>query len=170
MIAIWVVLGVLACFGLVVLFGAPYVPTLQPELRTAFKTLYPVRKKDVIVDLGSGDGRVLMEAVRHGATGIGYELNPFLVLVSRVRLRSKAVVQLRDMWSVRMPAGTTLIYVFTVSRDVRRLSRFVQAHADRHGQALHVMTFGPQFTDRTPIRTLRGHALYEIQPSQRRSA
>lgn len=170
MITVIVALCVLGSFGLIVFFGAPYVPTLSVELKRAFTELYAVGKNDVVVDLGSGDGRVLKEAVRHGASGVGYELNPFLFVISKLRVRSKAVVHLRDMWSVTLPANTTLVYVFTVSRDVGKLSRFIQKQVDANGRGLHVMTFGPQFIDRKPVKTLRGHALYEIEPSQHRSA
>jgi hypothetical protein len=170
MILLGIALGVLACFGFVVLFGAPYVPTLSTELRSAFIDLYELKKNDVVVDLGSGDGRVLREATKHGAKGYGYELNPLLVLLSRVRLGRRATIQLRDMWSVTLPADTTLVYVFTVSRDTKRLSRFLQKQADARGQAIHVMTFGPTFAHRQPVASLRGHSLYEIQPMQQRSA
>lgn len=170
MIVLWVAFAIVACFGVVALFGAPYVPTLQPELRAAFRLLYKVGPRDVVVDLGSGDGRVLLEAVRQGARGVGYELNPFLAAISRLRVRSGAVIHMRDMWGAVLPVETTLVYVFTVSRDVRRLSKLVQSHADTHGCAFHVMTFGPPLKDRTPLRTLRGHSLYEIHPIQGRSA
>lgn len=166
MIILWVLLAILVCFGFVVVFGAPYVPTLNHELREAFSKLYPVARGDVIVDLGSGDGRVLAEATKHGARGVGYELNPLLVMLSKARLRSRATVQLRDMWNVGLPPETTLVYVFTVSRDTRRLSKFLQRQANQNMRAFHVMTFGPTFRDRTPVATLRGHALYEIQPMQ----
>ena len=38
---------------------------------------------DVVVDLGSGDGRTVIGAARHGARGIGVEFNPDLVEHSR---------------------------------------------------------------------------------------
>jgi SAM-dependent methyltransferase len=37
-----------------------------------------------VIDLGSGDGRVVMEARRRGYRAIGYEINPGLVAVSMV--------------------------------------------------------------------------------------
>ena len=166
MIVLWLVVGLLGLFGFVAFFGAPYVPTLNAELKRAFTELYPLKPSDVVVDLGSGDGRVLLEASRHGAKGYGYELNPLLVLISKLRLGSKADIQLADMWSATLPAQTTLVYVFTVSRDSQRLGRFLQAHADRQAKLVRVMTFGPTLVDYVPVKTHRGHSLYEIHPLQ----
>jgi SAM-dependent methyltransferase len=164
MILVWIAVGVLALFGLSAFVGAPYVPTLQAELRRAFTKLYPVGKRDVVVDLGAGDGRVLIEAVRCGARAYGYEINPLLVLIAKLRLKSSATVQLADMWSVKLPPDTTLVYIFTVSRDSKRLGRYLQAHADTAKRPLRVMTFGPKLVDHEPVNVHRGHSLYEIQP------
>lgn len=170
MILLWVIVTILMCFGFVVLFGAPYVPTLNKELQQAFDELYKLDDQDVVVDLGSGDGRVLREAAKRGARGFGYELNPLLVVFSKLRLRTVATIRMQDMWRVTLPAATTLVYVFTVSRDGRRVSKYVQSQADKQRRSFHVMTFGPQLKDRQPVAILRGHSLYEIRPMQRRSA
>ncbi len=37
-----------------------------------------------LVDLGSGDGRIVIAAAKHGIAAIGYELNYPLVLYSRL--------------------------------------------------------------------------------------
>lgn len=39
------------------------------------------------VDLGSGDGRIVVALARAGAQAHGYEINPLLVLASRLRVR-----------------------------------------------------------------------------------
>lgn len=66
--------------------GAPFLPVRKFDIEDAFE-LAPVGPEDVVIDLGSGDGRILEEAAKRGATVIGYELNPFLVWYSRHRLR-----------------------------------------------------------------------------------
>ena len=55
-------------FLLTALFGAPYVPTQKKQIESAFTKLRPFKKNDVLVDLGSGDGVVLDEAIRAGAS------------------------------------------------------------------------------------------------------
>ncbi len=166
MILFWIVVGVVFLFGFVVAFGAPYVPSLRGEVRSAFENLYDVGKDDLVVDLGSGDGQVLLEATRRGAGGYGYELNPLLVAISMLRLRGKATIKLADMWTISLPKNTSLVYVFSVSRDSRRLGTFLQRQADEHDTMLRVMTFGTGLVDFEPTKSLNAHNLYEIHPSR----
>ena len=42
--------------------------------------LAQIKKNETVVDLGSGDGRLLFASAKKGAYAIGYELNPFMVL------------------------------------------------------------------------------------------
>jgi hypothetical protein len=154
----------IATFGFVVAFGAPYVPSLHKEVRSAFKDLYAVTSKDVIVDLGSGDGQVLLEATKRGATGYGYELNPLLVMISKLRLGKKASISLHDMWQVRLPETTTLVYLFIVTRDSKRMSRYLQTQVNERGRMLRVMTFGSGLKGFEPVKILKAHSLYEIWP------
>ena len=56
--------------------------------------LAKVTKKDVIYDLGSGDGTALMvAATEYGATGVGIEIDPFRVFVSRIVISLKHLQQ-----------------------------------------------------------------------------
>lgn len=160
--------GVVLLFGFVVIFGAPYVPSHAREVRRSFKDLYRVGKDDTVVDLGSGDGVVLKEAVRSGAQAYGYELNPILVLLTKLRLlrMARAQVRLADMWRTPLPDTTTLVYVFSVSRDSARLARHLQRETDRLGRPIHVMTYGVGLKGREALRASRGHILYEMVPLQ----
>jgi hypothetical protein len=164
MIIIWLFAAVVFVFGFVVAFGAPYLPSLRQEVRTAFTKLYRVTKDDVVVDLGSGDGVVLLEAARHGARGYGYELNPVLVFISKLRVRRMATVELANMWTVKLPDDTTLVYCFSVTRDSRRLGKMLQSEANRLKRMVRVMTFGTGLKDFSPVGQLNAHSLYEIHP------
>lgn len=169
---ILIALAVVLTFGFVVAFGAPYVPSHTREVRRSFTQLYPVGEHDVVVDLGAGDGRVVLEAARRGATAYGVELNPLLVLFSKLRLAGVAGthVVLGDMWSYRLPSDTTLVYAFSVSRDGAKLARHLQAEAERLGRPLHVMMYGSTLKGPQPIRASRGHTLYELAPLQGKEA
>ncbi|HSC70018.1 MAG TPA: methyltransferase domain-containing protein [Candidatus Methylomirabilis sp.] len=58
---------------------APFVVTPLDVVQEMLK-LAEVRPDDVIYDLGSGDGRIVITAAReYGAKGIGFELEPDLV-------------------------------------------------------------------------------------------
>jgi 16S rRNA A1518/A1519 N6-dimethyltransferase RsmA/KsgA/DIM1 with predicted DNA glycosylase/AP lyase activity len=47
--------------------------------------LASVGPADTVMDLGSGDGRIVMEAARRGAQGIGVEIDAQLIAQSRAR-------------------------------------------------------------------------------------
>jgi len=54
----------------------PYVPT-PPEIVRSMLQLAGVHKGDVVIDLGCGDGRIVVTAASEfGARGVGYDLNP----------------------------------------------------------------------------------------------
>jgi SAM-dependent methyltransferase len=56
-----------------------YVPTPQPVV-DAMLELAAVRATDVVYDLGSGDGRIVITAAKkYGARGVGVEIVPALV-------------------------------------------------------------------------------------------
>jgi DNA modification methylase len=74
-IAIFVLL---LAFGGVILRGAPYVPTLDPQARAALELL-DLKPGQTLLELGSGDGKILVVAARAGLHVVGIELNPFLV-------------------------------------------------------------------------------------------
>ncbi|MGE0359090.1 MAG: cyclopropane-fatty-acyl-phospholipid synthase family protein [Vicinamibacterales bacterium] len=60
-----------------------FTPTRQ-LVAEAMLDLAGTRAEDVVYDLGSGDGRlVILAAQRHGARGVGYELQAPLVALSR---------------------------------------------------------------------------------------
>ena len=57
----------------------PYVPT-PPEVVAQMLALAAPTRNDVLYDLGSGDGRIVIEAARRfGTRGVGVDLNPVRV-------------------------------------------------------------------------------------------
>ena len=153
-------------FGFVVAFGAPYVPSLGKEVRNAFKELFPISDKDTVVDLGSGDGSVLLAASKAGAHCVGVELNPALVIISRLRLGKRAEIRLGNMWLMELPPQTTLVYAFVVSRDTKRLKKYMHAEANRLKKDITLMTFGAMLPDIKPLRIRKAHSLYVFRPLQ----
>jgi SAM-dependent methyltransferase len=68
-----------------------FVPTWQPVVYQMLE-LAGVTKDDVVYDLGSGDGRiVVLAAQKYGARGVGVELDPRLVEISRQVARDAQV-------------------------------------------------------------------------------
>ncbi len=69
----------------------PYVPT-PTEVVARMLTMAGVNKNDLLYDLGSGDGRIVITAAReYGARGIGYDLNPKRIKESNENARKAGV-------------------------------------------------------------------------------
>ena len=71
-----------------------------------------------MVDLGSGDGRLVIACARAGANVIGLELNPFLVWLSRLlvrqaRVQERAMVRRVNFWHQDL-SNFSLVLVFGV--------------------------------------------------------
>lgn len=75
----------------------------KKELIKPFEKL-KLSKNDILADIGSGDGVVLKTVSNFSAKSIGFEINPFLVLISKIRLRnSKKYTNLFSKFLVRLP-------------------------------------------------------------------
>ncbi len=71
--------------------GAPYVPTPHHVARKMLQ-LGNVTSNDVVYDLGSGDGRiVIMAAKEFGARGVGVEIDSALIQRARRKAREAGV-------------------------------------------------------------------------------
>lgn len=162
---LWTVVGIFFVFGIVVFRGAPYVPTKRSPLQDAFDRLYPLGADDVLVDIGSGDGVVLREAAKRGARAVGYELNPLLVLISRVLSRSSLIkIHFRDFWLATLPADTTLIYTFGESRDIKKMYAKAADTATLYGKEVYFMSFGFPVPGERAIKKDGMFFLYRLKP------
>ena len=68
------------------IFGAPFVRSDKKRTATMLECA-AIKPGEIVYDLGSGDGSLMIEAARHGAHAIGVEINPFLTWYSRWRIR-----------------------------------------------------------------------------------
>jgi hypothetical protein len=172
MIWILVIGTVVIFFGFAVFFGAPYVPSKKKYIRRAFEQLYPLGPRDVLVDIGSGDGVVLRTASEKGARAVGYEINPLLVLISRVLSAGdgRVSVRLANFWHAELPTKTTVAYIFSVSRDGNKLMRKMQAEADRLKKPLSLMCYGSPLKGVSAEKAFEAYHLYKFHPLQGRQA
>jgi SAM-dependent methyltransferase len=76
---------------------APYVPTPQ-EVVDRMLELAEVGRDDVVYDLGSGDGRIVMTAARtYGVKAVGFEIDPSLVKLSRDNVKDAGLEHLVEI-------------------------------------------------------------------------
>jgi precorrin-6B methylase 2 len=69
-----------------------WVPTPE-ELIKAMLDMAKVTPQDYVIDLGSGDGRIVIAAARRGATALGVEYNPDMVELSKANAAKEGVSQ-----------------------------------------------------------------------------
>jgi hypothetical protein len=74
----------------------PFVPTPQ-DVVDAMIELADVKQDDVVYDLGSGDGRIVIAAAKKGAKAVGFEVDPQLVTQSRENILKAAVENLAEI-------------------------------------------------------------------------
>lgn len=172
MIWFWLLFAIVFIFGFVVFRGAPYVPSRTKELAKAFDELYLLSERDVLVDIGSGDGIVLREAEKRGARAIGYELNPLLVMVSRLLSRHRPRIQTRlaDFWFVQLPPETTVVYVFGESRDITKMANKVANEARRLNKPLAFISYGFVVPNVQHVKKVGAYYLYQFNSLQRDEA
>lgn len=116
------IFAVLIAFGGVLLRGAPYLPTLEKQALTALDLL-ELKPGQTLLELGSGDGKVLVLAARAGLNVVGIELNPFLVLVSWLRTRryrKQVRIVWGDFWRLEWPSCDG-VFVFLLGRFMPKL-------------------------------------------------
>lgn len=82
--------------------GAIYDPSTLAKSEIIAE-LAGVEPGEQAADLGSGDGRVLIALAKRGAVAHGYEVNPILVLRSRINIEragvsSRAFVHWQSFW------------------------------------------------------------------------
>jgi len=100
------ILLLLACIGPGLLYAqphdswlnpkkvVPYVPT-SPETVAAMLKLGGVGKNDLLIDLGCGDGRIVITAAKeYGARGIGVDIDPERIKEARENAQKEGVAGL----------------------------------------------------------------------------
>lgn len=127
-------------FGFVLLFGAPYLPVLKSELDNALD-LIDLKPNQHLLELGCGDGRVLIAAAKKGIRVTGYELNPLLALVAWARTwryRQTVNVVWSNFWSAEFPDADG-IFVFLLPKYMKKLDKkIIQEYS---GQKIKLVSF-----------------------------
>ena len=96
---------------------APFVPTPQSVVEMML-TMAEITKDDIVYDLGSGDGRIVITAAKkYGAKGIGFEIDDDLIQEAREEARKEGVSHLvefrkQDVMTVDLsPATVVTLYL-----------------------------------------------------------
>ena len=101
-----------------------WVPT-PPALIERMLDIARVTAQDYVIDLGSGDGRMVVAAARRGARALGVEYNPMLVEVARRAavvegVSDRATFVQGDLYDADV-SDATVLALFLLPENLRRL-------------------------------------------------
>lgn len=143
------------CFAFVLLVGAPYVPTL-PEQSQIAMDMVDLKPGETLLELGSGDGKVLLAAAERGWNAVGIELNPILVVVSWLRTwryRKQVKVVWGNLWRSNKWPQSEGVFVFLLPRYMEKLDREISKW---HTKPVTLVSFAFPIPHK---KTLRKHKL-----------
>ena len=104
--------------------GAFYAPTRQ-EIVKKMINLAGVRPGDKAIDLGSGDGRIVIALGEAGVEAHGYEINPFFVWLARKNIRkagltNKASIHWKNFWNENL-SEFDIVTVYGIGYMMKKL-------------------------------------------------
>lgn len=139
---------------------APYAPTPY-DVVDRMLTLARVTKDDVVYDLGSGDGRLVIQAAkRYGARGVGIDIDPERIRESRTNAReagveSRVQFRLEDALATDISQATVVTLYLLSSSNLKLRPKLQQELAPGARIVSHNFSMGgewkadkvDQFTD-----------------------
>ncbi len=108
------------------LTGAPFVPTSKGSSEAMLR-LSGLHTGMTVVDLGSGDGRLLFMAARQKIHAIGYEINPYLVFYTKLLSlfnpdRKYIRVFWKNLWSADVSKADA-VFVYLIPWRMEKLQK-----------------------------------------------
>lgn len=119
--------------------GAPFLPTKNESVRQMV-SLAKVRSGEKAADLGSGDGRIVIELAKAGAEAHGFEINLLLVLWSRWKifragLSGKAFIHWKDFWLESLNRYD-LITIYGITYIMPKLEKKLQKELKKNSRVV----------------------------------
>jgi SAM-dependent methyltransferase len=131
----------------------PFVPSPMPVVERMLE-LARVKKDDVVYDLGSGDGRIVIHAAKkYGARGVGIDLDPKLVEQARKKAAEAGVSHLvefraQDALQADISEATVVtLYMF------RWFNNAMRPKLERLKPGSRVVAHDFDIDDWTPVKT-----------------
>lgn len=109
----------------------PYVPT-PPEVVAAMLKVADVKKGDVLYDLGSGDGRIVITAAqKFGTRGTGIDINPERIKEANENAKAAGVTNLvrflnQDLFEANIKDATVVTLYLLPSVNLKLLPKLLK--------------------------------------------
>jgi len=140
----------------------PFVPTPQ-EVVDKMVELAGVKKGDVVYDLGSGDGRIVITAAKMGAKAVGFEIDGDLVKQSRDNIRKAGVqeqaeIRQQDILTVDLAAASVVTMYLLPDVNLQLKPKILSQLKAGSRVVSHAFDMGDWKPDR--IERIEGRTLY----------
>ncbi|MFA6426824.1 MAG: hypothetical protein WCW16_00050 [Candidatus Magasanikbacteria bacterium] len=141
--------------------GAPFLPTSSQHVREMIDMANP-QKGEYLIDLGSGDGRILFQAARTGCSSLGVEMNPLLYWWSSIRRKISNVhnveIRRQDLWKTDV-SRADIVSLFFIAPKMDRLRMKLQKEMKSGSR---VVSYGFKFPNWQPELKHGSIYLYKI--------
>jgi SAM-dependent methyltransferase len=137
-----------------------YVPTPQPVV-DAMLELADVKRSDIVYDLGSGDGRIVITAAkRYGASGVGIEIDPALVEKARENAAAAGVSNRvrfvsQNLFTANISKASVVTLYLLQSINERLRPKLVRELKPGTRIVSHVFNMGPEWPPEKTITVER---------------
>jgi SAM-dependent methyltransferase len=137
---------------LAIVQGAPFIPSNHARVKRVLD-LAAIIPGEKLLDLGSGDGRIVFAAAKRGAICVGIEINPLLFWYSSLRLRSKGLltvtIKRANFWTFDI-SDVDVLTVYLVPLHMDRLKAKILKEMKTGSRVISVVY---QFPDWIPEKS-----------------
>ena len=148
-----------------------YVPTPQAVV-DAMLDLAQVKRTDVVYDLGSGDGRIVITAAKtYGARGVGIEIDPALVKQANDNAAAAGVADrvrfvTQDLFTTDLSDATVVTLYLLQSINERLRPKLVRELKPGSRVVSHVFNMGPEWPPEKTIEIGRSRVFLWTIPKR----
>ncbi len=143
--------------------GAAPIPSRNSTVKRLL-ALAEIKPGEQLIDLGSGDGRILFAAAKLGANCTGIEINPFLILYTRLRAKLLGVKTVRvlreNLWTADI-SNVDVMTIYMVPQYMGKLKAKVQAEM-KPGSRIVAAVY--PFPDWEPVKQDGNTYLFRVEP------
>ena len=144
-----------------ILIGTQWIPTPKDVVRKML-SFADVGPQDTLIDLGSGDGRIILLAAQEfGASALGIEADPLRVLITRVRIRLKGLEdQVEVIWGNFFKSDFRAASVVTIYQSTEINKKLKHQLEEQLHPGARVVTYSFVFEGWEPVKVDESTKLY----------
>ncbi len=158
-----VFLNVFFSFLVMIHFKGAYHAASSDERVQRILKLATIKKGQKILDLGSGDGKVVLALAQKGAQVEGFEIHPLMVwksrqLLKKYNVQQKATIHMTNFWNEELSEYDTIV-VYGIGYMMKRLEEKIIREAEKGTKIISVYFTFPTLK---PKKKIKDVYLYQI--------